>query len=129
MPNPFEMVQEPRGGADNGATGAERRAAIRRPLRAQAMVLLPGQPGRPCKTVDISETGICVAMPEALPPGTTCMVGFELPDRQGNRKRHQSRARVVMSILAQHADGFRVGMQFQEVSDPVLLAIQGYVRE
>lgn len=130
MPNPFEAVEEPRpGAAESAAAGAERRAAIRRPLRAQAMVLLPGVPGRPCKTVDISESGICVTMAEALASGTHCLIGFELPDRQGNRKRHQARARVVHSVLASQSDGFKVGMQFREVPDPVLLAIQTYVRE
>ncbi|MCK6420471.1 MAG: PilZ domain-containing protein [Aquabacterium sp.] len=130
MPNPFEAFEEPQpGAAESGASGADRRAAVRRPLRAQAMVLLPGLPGRPCKTVDISESGICVTMAEALASGTQCLVGFELPDRQGNRKRHQARARVVHSVLASNSDGFKVGMQFGEVADAALLAIQAYVRE
>lgn len=93
------------------------------------MLLLPGQPGRLGKTVDVSETGICVLMPEGLPGGTECMVGFELPDKSGARKRVQSRARVVHSVLSHQGDGFKVGMQFVQPPPETQRALESFIRE
>lgn len=130
MSNPFESASEPqKSGQDlKPGGGAERREAVRRPLRANAMVLLPGQPGRMGKTVDVSETGVCVALHDALPAGTQCMVGFELPDKLGNRKRMQSKARVVHSVLSSQG-GFKVGMQLLSPPDDVVRALQTFIRE
>ncbi|MBI5259259.1 MAG: PilZ domain-containing protein [Burkholderiales bacterium] len=130
MSNPFENASEPQksGQEPKAGGGAERREAIRRPLRANAMVLLPGQPGRVGKTVDVSETGLCVALTDALPAGTQCLVGFELPDKAGSRKRMQSKARVVHSVLSSQG-GFKVGMQLVTPPDDVVRALQSFIRE
>lgn len=109
--------------------GADRREAQRRPLRGNAMVLLPGQPGRLGRTIDVSETGVCVALAEGLPAGTDCLVGFELPDKAGNRRRVQSKAKVVHSVLGSHHEGFKIGMRLQAPPDELILALQAYVRE
>jgi len=110
-------------------TGADRREAVRRHLRGPALVLLPGQPGRVGRTVDVSETGMCVMLPDDLPGGTECMVGFELPDKAGARKRVQSRARVVHSVLSTQGDGFKLGMQFVQVPDETRRALESFIRE
>lgn len=131
MPNPFDKASDPRGGGTEAKTGggADRREAARRALRAHAMVLLPGQPGRMGRTIDVSETGLCISLAESLPAGTECMVGFELPDKAGNRKRLQSRARVVHSVLGKASEGFKIGMQLQSPPDEVVNALQAFVRE
>jgi len=129
MSNPFGSASGAPGGGQEGKTGAERREAARRALRAHAMVLLPGQPGRMGRTLDVSETGLCITMTESLPSGTECMVGFELPDKAGNRKRLQSKARVVHSVLSSGNEGFKIGMQLQSPPDDVVRALQAFVRE
>ena len=110
-------------------SGADRREAVRRHLRSPALVLLPGQPGRVGRTVDVSETGLCVLMPEGLAGGTECMVGFELPDKAGTRKRVQARARVVHSVLSTQGDGFKIGMQFAQVPDETRRMLESFIRE
>jgi c-di-GMP-binding flagellar brake protein YcgR len=110
-------------------TGADRREAVRRTLRSAALVLLPGQPGRVGRTVDVSETGMCVMLPDGMAGGTECLVGFELPDKAGARKRYQSRARVVHSVLSNQGDGFKIGMQFLEVPDVTRRALETFIRE
>ncbi|NRF67378.1 PilZ domain-containing protein [Aquincola sp. S2] len=109
--------------------GADRREAVRRSLRSPALVLLPGQPGRIGKTVDVSETGVCLMLPEGLPGGTQCMVGFELPDKAGARKRVQSKARVVHSVLSNLGDGFKIGMQFLDTPGETQRALENFIRE
>ena len=110
-------------------SGADRREAVRRPLRANAMVLLPGQPGRLGRTIDVSETGVCVSLKDFLPQGTECLVGFELPDKHGNRRRVQSKAKVVHSVLSGQSEGFKVGMRLVTPTDELVLALQSFVRE
>jgi c-di-GMP-binding flagellar brake protein YcgR len=110
-------------------TGADRREAVRRSLRSPALVLLPGQPGRVGRTVDVSETGLCVMLPDGLADGVECLVGFELPDRAGARKRYQARARVVHSVLSNQGDGFKVGMQFVQMPDDTRRALESFIRE
>lgn len=131
MPNPFDKASDPSGGASDGKPGggADRRESVRRPVRGNAMVLLPGQPGRMGRTIDVSETGLCVTLTDSLPAGTVCMVAFELPDKAGNRKRLQSKARVVHSVLSSGTEGFKVGMQLQAPPDDVVIALQTFVRE
>lgn len=110
-------------------TGADRREAIRRQLRSPALVLLPGQPGRVGRTVDVSETGMCLMLAEGLPDGTECLIGFELPEKGGARKRVQSRARVVHSVLSTQGEGFKIGMQFLQVPDETRRALESFIRE
>ncbi len=128
MANPFDSASATSGG-NSGKTGAERREAVRRAIRAHAMVLLPGQPGRMGRTIDVSETGLCIALPDALPSGVECLVGFELPDGAGNRRRLQSKARVVHSVLSSTKDDFKIGMQLVAPPDDVVRALQAFVRE
>lgn len=109
--------------------GADRREAVRRPLRTHAMVLLPGQPGRLGRTIDVSETGVCVALADYLPQGTECLVGFELPDKHGSRRRVQSKAKVVHSVLSGQNEGFKIGMRLVTPADELVLALQSFVRE
>lgn len=115
--------------ASKKPSGADRREAVRRPLRSAAMVLLPGQPGRVGRTVDVSETGLCLLLPDAVPAGTTCLVGFELPDRTGARKRLQSKARIVHSVLSPAGEGFKIGMQFLEPPPETRRALETFIRE
>ncbi|WP_395703752.1 PilZ domain-containing protein [Aquabacterium sp.] len=131
MSSSFEALTDAqRGGAGaKPGGGAERREAVRRPLRSPAMVLLPGQPGRLGRTIDVSETGICVSLADSLPAGTDCLVGFELPDKAGNRKRMQSKAKVVHSVLGSQSDGFKVGMRLTAPPDELVRALQAFVRE
>lgn len=110
-------------------TGADRREAVRRHLRSPALVLLPGQPGRVGRTVDVSETGLCLMLPDGIAGGTECMVGFELPDKAGARKRYQSRVRVVHSVLSTQGDGFKIGMQFMQLPDDTRRALETFIRE
>lgn len=122
-------MQSTKSDSISNKSGIERREAVRRPLRGAAMVLLPGQPGRLGRTLDVSATGICVVLAETLPAGIECMVGFEMPDGTGMRKRVQSRARIVHSVLSKQSDGFKVGMQLLQPPEETRRAIEMFIRE
>lgn len=92
---------------------SETRTYPRKVLRAQARVALPGMPALRAKTIDVSLGGLCLMVPEQIPPGNICNVGFEAP-LNGKMVRVFAVAKVVYSILA-GTDGFRTGLQFSEL--------------
>ena len=92
---------------------SETRIYPRKVLRGQARVALPGMPAMRAKTIDVSLGGICMMVPEQIPPGKVCNVGFEAP-LNGKMVRVFAVGKVVYSILA-GTDGFRTGLQFTEV--------------
>ena len=94
-------------------TKSETRTYPRKVLRCQARVALPGMPALRAKTVDVSLGGICLVVPEQLPSGQTCNVGFEAP-LNGKMVRVFAVAKVVYSILT-GTEGFRTGLQFVEL--------------
>lgn len=92
---------------------SETRVYPRKVLRAQARIALPGMPAMRAKTVDVSLGGLCMMVPEQIPPGQVCNVGFEAPVN-GRTVRIFAIGKIVYSILS-GTDGFRTGVQFTEV--------------
>lgn len=92
---------------------SETRIYPRKVLRAQARVALPGMPAMRAKTIDVSLGGLCLMVPEQLPSGKICNVGFEAP-LNGKMIRIFAMAKVVYSILT-GTEGFRTGLQFTEI--------------
>lgn len=92
---------------------AETRSFPRKPLRANAQVLLPGAAPLRGKTVDISLGGLSLFIPDQIPVGQVCTVGVDTLLR-GNVVRITAVARIVYSIL-KGTDGYRTGMQFIDV--------------
>ena len=65
------------------------------------------------KTIDVSLGGVCLIVPEQLPTGQTCNVGFEAP-LNGNMVRIFAMAKVIYCILI-GTEGFRTGLQFTQL--------------
>ena len=62
------------------------------------------------KTLDVSLGGVCLIVPEQLPAGQECNVGFEAP-LNGSMVRIFAMAKVIYSILT-GTEGFHTGLQF-----------------
>ena len=129
MSNP--LPEAPAGG---GATpkspalplGAERRQAVRRPLRVAAWIALGKNPPAAVRTIDVSETGVGLALPIHLPAGTACTIVFDLPMKGGGKVTVKSEAKVAQSVLG--ADGFKVGLMLVSPLPDVVAALQKYVK-
>jgi hypothetical protein len=105
------------------------RQSQRRPLRAPAMVLVQGKPGMLGRTIDVSEGGLCLALKDTITAGTECLVSFELPDKSTGRRRLQSQARVMYSILSGQHDGFKIGIKLLSPAPDLVHALHAFVRE
>lgn len=106
--------------------GADRRQAARRPLRVAAWIAFGKNPPAGVRTIDVSETGVGLALPINLPAGTVCTVGFDLPTKGGGKMTVKSEAKVAQSVLG--ADGFKVGLMLVSPSADIVAALQKYVK-
>lgn len=92
---------------------SETRTYPRKVLRCQARIALPGMAPMRGRTVDISLGGICMLVPEQLPVGQACDVGFEAP-LNGKLVRVIASGKIIYSILS-GTEGFRTGVQFVQL--------------
>lgn len=86
-------------------SSSERRARWRLPVRGFAVVR-SGHAAMLAETVDISEQGVCLTLPEALDVGGTYRVDLEI---QGDHARSTSVVARVCFCL-QGKNGYRVGL-------------------
>ncbi|MGE5651288.1 MAG: PilZ domain-containing protein [Bacillota bacterium] len=94
---------------------SETRSFPRKIFRCHAKLALPGRPPLPCRTVDLSLSGLCLFFSEQLKAGQACTVAFEAP-LTGRHVPVMLSAKVIYSILS-GTDGFRTGIQFAQL-DP-----------
>lgn len=93
----------------------EARSYPRKLMRCQARVALKGMAPLRAKTIDISLGGVSLLVPEQLPTGQVCDVGFEAP-HNGKMVRVIGTARVIYCVLT-GTDGYRLGLQYIQL-DP-----------
>jgi c-di-GMP-binding flagellar brake protein YcgR len=93
---------------------SDTRSFPRKILRCAVIVAVPGAAPMRGRVLDISLGGISVIVPEQLRAGLGCGVDFEAP-LNGKPVRVTATVKVIYSILG--ADGFRVGLEFQNL-DP-----------
>ncbi|MBI3368513.1 MAG: PilZ domain-containing protein [Burkholderiales bacterium] len=121
------MSSDSRPFVNESTGGADRRQAPRRTLRGPAMVMLPGEPGRMGRLVDVSETGLCVALAASVPHGTTFMVGFEVPGKSGQRLMLRTRGKAMHCVLDSAGEGFKLGVLLIEPGQDVIKALRDFV--
>lgn len=98
-------------------TGTERRAHERKPLRVQAHLLPPGQAPFAVRLIDLSEGGLRIACSVNPPLMSVSTVRMPVPSADRiTSTTLEVRVQVMNSIYARSEDGFRVGLQFLDVS-------------
>ncbi len=90
----------------------ENRIHQRRPLRAVATIMLPGNQEIEVHTLDLSRGGMAIVANANPRQGTEFGIRVTLPLRQRGSGTLEARVRVVHSILARDEGGFKVGLQF-----------------
>jgi hypothetical protein len=88
----------------------EARAAERKKVAGRASVVFPGGAVVTGKMIDISLTGACILMEEALPSKRVCALEFDI-FHAGKRYVFNTQAVSVYAVLAS-GKGFKIGFQF-----------------
>ena len=108
-----------------GHAGTGQRQLVRKALRSRGVLVLDGQSFQ-FDTIDISTGGICVLSARQLVTGQSCQVAFSL---SVNGRKYDIVAKIKVSYCICGRDGFRVGMQFVELTDKAATsAIALYMR-
>lgn len=92
---------------------ADTRSFTRKPIRGQAIVVLPGGERRRGRVKDLSLGGICIVLPDQLPEGLKCTTALETV-HEGRVVHLVATGKVIYSILS-GTEGFRTGFQFTDI--------------
>jgi c-di-GMP-binding flagellar brake protein YcgR len=109
------------------ASGSDRRQQERRLLRATAMLRLPGAAPVLVRTLDISAGGMGVVATINPEGGVRCTIGLAAPAQPRGPIAVEIAAVVVHSIFSSREDGFKVGLQFEELTEAAADAINRYL--
>ena len=80
------------------------------------------------RTLDISLTGMAVVMPLSPALGLIYMIVFSVPTAARQSKKIEITGRTIYSILSGPQGGFRVGLEFVDISVDIISAIQAFIR-
>jgi c-di-GMP-binding flagellar brake protein YcgR len=96
-------------------TAPDRRSLVRKIARLSAVLEMDGAAPLSVRTVEVSSGGAALSCPLNLKPGGRCLVRIALPARPP-LPMLAVRASIIYSVLSQRDGGFRVGIQFQALS-------------
>lgn len=120
-----QQYQSDKDEMSNQQAGVDQRKLVRKALRSRGVLILEGQAFQ-FDTVDIGTGGVCVLSVRQLITGQNCRIEFSL-SVQGRKFDIVAQAKVSYCICGR--DGFRIGMQFVEISDKACSsAISLYMR-
>ena len=80
------------------------------------------------RTLDISLTGMAVVMPFSPALGLVCKIAFSVPTAARQSKRVEIAGRTIYSILSGPQGGFRIGLEFMDISMDVVSVIQAFIK-
>ena len=91
----------------------EQRQAPRKVMRVKLNLAIDGAPPMVVRSMDISAQGMAVSCPLQIPVGIGCYLAFDM-FFNGKTYNVASRAKVMYCIYSS-SDGFKVGLQFQNI--------------
>lgn len=106
----------------------EKRGAERKSLRVLAFLVFPGMAPIPVRTIDISANGMCIVASANPPPNVQCGFQLNLPKKPSGAFALSGRVRVIDSVLARHDDGFRISLQFLNLSAQGAAEVAQYIK-
>lgn len=107
---------------------SDRRQRERRVLRGTAYLAVPGHPHLPSRLLDISVSGISIAISVNLPARSECALRFPL-GWGPSMVLIETAVVVEHSVFSRTEDGFRTGLQFKGLTDHQIKAIESFVRD
>lgn len=108
--------------------GDERRHNERRSLRGIALLLRPGQPDIPVRTLDISLGGLAIVASANPKPGLSFTIRVQLPMVKKSVFTFDAEVRVMHSVFRNVDGGFKVGLRFLAIHDKDQERVTQYVK-
>lgn len=104
---------------------AEQRQTPRKVLRVKINVAIDGAPPMVVRSMDVGANGMAISCPMQIPVGIGCFLAFDI--YHGGRNSSVATRGKVMYCIYSAQDGFKVGIQFQNIDLPSATAIARYM--
>lgn len=108
--------------------GSDRRKENRKLLHTHVLLTLDDGTQLDEYSLDVSDSGLCVSSQLNLHPGDTCSISLRLVLQYGVVD-FSARAKINYSVLARDAGGFKVGLQFLQLSQAAEDTLRHYLRD
>ena len=108
-------------------SGDERRGQERKILRANAQLRLPGVRPIEVRTLDISVGGMAVVASVNPQAGAACTICIAPVSQPRGAVSVDIRAVIVHSIFSNREDGFKIGLQFADLSPEAIETVSRYL--
>lgn len=108
-------------------TGADRRTAERKYLRCRVQISVPGVGTGEAKATDISVGGMGILADYVLKAGVWLRVCFSLHHPDGSAMLIDLNACVMHCVLSRDG-GYKIGLQFKDVSPAQQKFIERYIK-
>lgn len=108
-------------------TPSDRRKDTRKMVRTRVRMTFSGGHVLEVRSIDISETGLGVASEYHIHSGVLAQVQMQLILPKG-LVTLDAQARVMYSVLARDAGGFKVGLQFTSLSTDASTVLHDFLR-
>ncbi len=91
----------------------DQRQTPRKVMRVKTNFAVDGAQPIVVRSMDVGANGMALSCPMQIPTGTSCFVAFDM-FFNGKTYSVSTRAKVMYCIYSSH-DGFKVGLQFQNI--------------
>ncbi|MBK7353582.1 MAG: PilZ domain-containing protein [Nitrosomonas sp.] len=108
---------------------SEKRTHERVTLRTQAIILLPDRKTIKVRTLDIALGGMAIVADGNPNPGVTFNIQLTIPLRADILPLFEAKVRVAHSVLSGREGGFKIGLQFIELSDAAESVLKQFLEQ
>ena len=108
---------------------SDKRTHERVTLRTQATVLLSDSKTIKVRTLDIALGGMAIVADGNPTPGVTFNIRLARPLRSDTPSPFEAKVRVAHSVLSGKEGGFKIGLQFIELSDTAKFVLEQFLEQ
>ena len=112
---------------DQAAAADERRIAVRKRVRTRVRLSIAGSTAMEVWSLDLSIGGICVVADVNPATGTKCSLALGIPFKNGTSHKTQVQGSISYSSFSNADGGFKVGVQFKDVTPELHKALLRFV--
>ena len=109
------------------APSSERRTEYRKPLRTRVNLAFSDRRPADGRAFDVAAGGMGVVLDVNLPIGTMCSVSFSLLFKDGHSVAGKTNAKVAYCVLSGKEHGFKIGLQFTNISEQLATSVVRYL--
>ena len=114
--------------SETAPSGVNRRQHERKYFRGAAYLLFAGREPIEVRTLDLSAGGLSIVAPANPAINTVVMIRINIPRPTTGADGFEVRVRVAHTMFSQAEDGFKIGLEFVNLTVPLATAILQFLK-